>query len=78
LEDKQATNQQMNSTSSSNQQSDFGWHHHDQEHVDGWGHFQKRLDNSEYASELHLFPSQSPGQLTWEIMTDLASQIKSE
>lgn len=21
---------------------DFGWHHHPQDHVDGWGHFQER------------------------------------
>jgi hypothetical protein len=62
----------------SDEQTDFGWHHHEQEHVDGWGHFQERTNDSGYAHESYSFPSQNPAQLTWEIMADLASKLKSE
>lgn len=57
-------------------QSNLGWHHHEQEHVDGWGHFQKRTNEAEYDYESDSFPSHNPAQLTWEIMSDLASQLK--
>jgi hypothetical protein len=60
----------------SDAESDLGWHHHEQEHVDGWGHFQKRTNDTEYDYEPHSFPSHNPAQLTWEIMSDLASQLE--
>lgn len=62
----------------SDEQTDFGWHHHEQEHVDGWGHFQERTNDSGYAHEPHTFPSQNPAQLTWEIMSHLASKLQSD
>ncbi len=62
----------------SDSHADFGWHHHEQEHIDGWGHFQERTSDSGYAYEPHRFPSQNPAQLTWEVMTYLASKLKSE
>lgn len=60
------------------ERTDFGWHHHEQEHVDGWGHFQERTGDSGYAYEPHTFPSQKPAQLTWEVMSLLASKLNAE
>lgn len=62
----------------SDERTDFGWHHHDQDHVDGRGHFQRRTDDARYVYESYVFPSENPAQLTWEIMTDLASRLESE
>lgn len=59
-------------------QTDFGWHHHEQEHIDGWGHFQKQTNDAGCVYESHSFPSQIPAQLTWEIMSGLASKLQSE
>lgn len=59
-------------------QTDFGWHYHEQEHVGGWGHFQEQTGNSGYAYDAPEFPSQNPAQLTWEVMSHLASKLKSD
>lgn len=61
----------------SDEQTDFRWHHHEQDHVDEWGHFQTQSTASGYAYESHSFPSENPAQLTWEIMSDLASKLTS-
>jgi hypothetical protein len=58
--------------------ADFGWHYHEQDHVDGWGHFQKRTGEGDYSYEQYTFPSRVPAQLTWEVMTQLASRLKPE
>ena len=62
----------------SDEATDFGWHHHEQEHVDGWGHFQERTNDSGYAYEPQTFHTQSPAQLTWEVMSLLSSKLQSE
>jgi len=59
-------------------QADFGWHHHEQDHVDGWAHYQERINESGYRYEPHEFPSQNPVQLTWEVMSHLASKVTPE
>lgn len=53
-------------------------HHHEQEHVDGWEHFQEPVGDSGYVYEPHTFPTQNPAHLTCEVMTHLASRLKSE
>lgn len=62
----------------SDDETDFGWHHHEQDHVDGRGHFQKRSDGSGYSYEPHDFGSHNPAHLVWEIMSLLSSELKSE
>ena len=62
----------------SDTQTDFGWHHHEQAHIDGRGHFQERADDSGYSYDAHEFPSLNPAQLTWEMMTLLSSDLQSD
>lgn len=62
----------------SDTQTDFGWHHHEQEHVDGRGHFQERMGNAEYTYEQHTFQTQNPAQLAWEVMSLVSSKLNSE
>lgn len=62
----------------SDAETDFGWHHHEQEHVDGCGHFQERTDDFGYTYEPYTFHAQNPGQLTWEVMSLFSSKLKSE
>lgn len=62
----------------SDTQTDFGWHSHEQEHVDGWGHFQERTDEAEYTYEPHTFQTHNPAQLAWEVMSLLSSKLNSE
>ena len=57
--------------------TDFGWHHHEQEHVDGRGHFQERSDAG-YTYEPHAFHARNPAQLSWEVMSLLSSKLSSE
>lgn len=59
-------------------QADLGWHHHEQDHVDGWGHFQKRTGDAGYTYEPHTFHTQNPAQLVWEVMSHLSSEMKSK
>lgn len=59
-------------------QTDFGWHRHEQDHVDGWGYFQEQTTGSGYTHEPQTFQSENPAQLTWELMSRLASKLKSE
>ena len=59
-------------------ETDFGWHHHEQEHVDGRGHFQERTGNAGYTYESHTFQARNPAQLSWEIMSTLSSKLSSE
>lgn len=60
----------------SDEQTDFGWHRHEQDHVDGLGHFQERTGDTGYAHEPHTFHAQNPAQLVWEIMSLLASKLQ--
>ena len=57
---------------------DFGWHHHPQDHVDGWGHFQETGPNSEeYSYDPHTFTSKNPARVVWEIMAELTETLQS-
>ncbi|AHG01193.1 hypothetical protein HALLA_19420 [Halostagnicola larsenii XH-48] len=58
---------------------DFGWHHHPQEHVDGWGHFQERADPERtYTYESYEFSSTNPTRVVWEVMAQVTSKLESE
>ena len=59
----------------SDEQADFGWHHHEQEHVPEWGHFQERTGDGEYTYEPQTFHAENPAQLTWEVMSLLEDQL---
>jgi len=59
-------------------ETDFGWHHHEQGHVDGRGHFQERTGDAGYTYEPHTFRARNPAQLAWEIMSLLSSRMSSE
>lgn len=55
---------------------DCGWHHHEQAHVDGWGHFQERQsDGDEYEYEAFRFGSKEPSRVVWEVLDDLQSVL---
>lgn len=57
--------------------ADFGWHHHPQEHVDGWGHFQERPDSdTPYEYEPYAFSSENPTRVVWEVMSRLTSRLE--
>ena len=56
-------------------ETDFGWHHHEQGHVDGRGHFQERTGDAGYTYEPRTFQAQNPAQLSWEIMSLLSSKL---
>lgn len=60
------------------EETDFGWNHHEQEHVDGLGHFQERAGNAGYTYEPHTLHAQNPAQLAWEVMTLLSSKLNIE
>ena len=57
---------------------DFGWHHHEQGHVDGREHFQERTGDAGYTYEPHTFHARNPAQLSWEIMSLLSLKLSSE
>lgn len=58
---------------------DFGWHHHPQEHVEGWGHFQERSDSkTAYTYESYAFSSKNPTRVVWEPMSQLTSELEAE
>jgi len=59
----------------SDAERDLGWHYHDQEHVEGRGHFQERTGTSAYSYEAYSFPSQNPAALVWEVMSNLSSRV---
>jgi len=64
----------------SDEETDFGWHHEPNPHVDGWGHFQKRGETSEdiYSYESFDFQSKSPPRVAWEIMSRISMRLGSE
>lgn len=58
---------------------DFGWHHHPQEHVEGWGHLQERADSeTPYSYDPHTFSSTNPTRVVWEVMSLLTSRLQSQ
>jgi len=55
---------------------DCGWHHHEQDHVDGLGHFQKRsAETDEYEYTAFQFGSTEPARITWEILDELTTVL---
>ncbi|MFC3959053.1 hypothetical protein [Halovivax cerinus] len=53
---------------------DCGWHHHEQTHVDGLGHYQERAsDGDSYAYEPFAFNSVEPARVTWEILDEVTA-----
>lgn len=44
----------------SDEQTDFGWHRHEQDHVGGLRHFQERTGDTRYTYEPHTFHAQNP------------------
>ena len=55
---------------------DCGWHHHERDHVDGWGHYQEReFDGEEYAYEAFQFGSTEPSRVVWEVLEELQTVL---
>jgi len=51
---------------------DCGWHHHEQDHIDGWGHYQERESEAdEYSYDPFQFESEEPSRIVWEIVAEL-------
>ena len=51
---------------------DCGWHHHEQDHVDDWGHYQERASEGEpYTYEVFRFGSGEPARVVWEVLDEL-------
>lgn len=58
---------------------DFGWQHHPQEHVAGWGHFQERsVSETTYSYDPYTFASTNPTRVVWEVVSLLTSRLQSE
>jgi len=49
---------------------DCGWHHHEQDHVDGLGHYQQRTAET-YTHEEFTFGSKEPSRVVWEVLEEL-------
>ena len=55
---------------------DCGWHHHEQDHVDGWGHYQERASEGEpYTYEAFEFGSTEPARVVWEVLDELGAVL---
>ena len=58
--------------------SDCGWHHHEQDHIDGWSHNQQRQQDSEgYVYEEFQFGSKEPARVVWEVLEELQTIVQS-
>ncbi|WIV68839.1 hypothetical protein [Natrialbaceae archaeon AArc-T1-2] len=56
---------------------DCGWHHHEQDHVDGWGHFQEREhEQDEYTYRAFQFGSTEPSRVVWEVLDELQTVLQ--
>lgn len=56
---------------------DCGWHHHEQDHVDGWGHYQERApDRDAYTYETFQFESEAPSRVVWEVLDELQTMLQ--
>ncbi|ESP88195.1 hypothetical protein [Candidatus Halobonum tyrrellensis] len=54
---------------------EVGLHHHPNEHVDGWGHVQKRhADDTSYRYVPYTFGSLEPERVVWEVLSFLNDQ----
>lgn len=63
----------------SDETGDFGWHYHQNPHVDGRGHFQERTaSETAYDYEPYTFSSTNPTRVVWEVVSLLSAEIESE
>ena len=53
---------------------DCGWHHHEQEHVAGLGHYQHRA-SGRYLYEEYTFGSKEPPRVVWEVVAQLETVL---
>lgn len=59
--------------------SDLGWHHHPQDHVDGWERFQERTGSKQqYTYEPYTFSSHNPVRVVWEVMSRLTDSLEND
>jgi len=56
---------------------DCGWHHHEQDHVSGLGHYQQRTSGN-YTYEEFQFGSKEPSRVVWEILDELQTIVTEE
>ena len=55
---------------------DCGWHHHEQDHVEKWGHYQERAsDDDPYSYEPYQFGSKEPARVVWEVLDELQTRL---
>lgn len=55
---------------------DCGWHHHEQDHVDEWGHFQERdSPGKAYDYDGFQFGSHEPARITWAVLDELKTVL---
>lgn len=55
---------------------DCGWHHHEQDHVDGLGQYQERArENDPYEYESFRFTSVEPARVTWEVLDEVTAML---
>lgn len=56
---------------------DCGWHHHEQDHVDGWGHYQERATQEDpYTYGQFRFASEEPARVVWEVLDELHTMLQ--
>lgn len=56
---------------------DCGWHHHEQNHVDGFGHYQERASqSSDYTYNEFEFNSTEPSRVVWEVLDNLQETLE--
>jgi len=56
---------------------DCGWHNHEQDHVEGIGHYQERSHPEDaYTYSPHHFNSREPARLTWSVLSQLESVLQ--
>ena len=56
---------------------DCGWHRHEQDHVDGWAHYQERSSAGDaYSHEAFVFESVEPARVVWDVLEDLCTKLQ--
>ena len=56
---------------------DCGGDHHEQDHSDGWGHYQQQQDSKEYAYEELGFGNTEPARVVWRVLEELQAIVRS-
>ena len=56
---------------------DCGWHHHEQEHLDEWGHYQEQTsEDADYSYKRFDFGSTEPARVVWEVLEELQTVLE--